>query len=104
MAVLGAGAFGQVTLVKRQGHYYALKILSKAHIVQTGLQAMTNSSPFECHIAMGIDYIQLEAHICKCCIKSESTPWLAPLPVRIMSCSVLCVRMTVGALESGNPP
>lgn len=39
MAVLGAGAFGQVTLVKRRGEYYALKVLSKAHIVHDGLQA-----------------------------------------------------------------
>ena len=39
MAVLGAGAFGQVTLVKRRGEYFALKVLSKAHIVHNGLQA-----------------------------------------------------------------
>ena len=37
VAVLGAGAFGQVVLVKRDGRYYALKILSKAHLVQAGL-------------------------------------------------------------------
>ena len=37
MAVLGAGAFGQVTLVKREGQYNALKTLAKMHIVQTGL-------------------------------------------------------------------
>ena len=37
MTVLGAGAFGQVTLVKHGGRYYALKTLAKMHIVQTGL-------------------------------------------------------------------
>ena len=39
VAVLGAGAFGQVTLVKRNSKYFALKVLSKAHIVHNGLQA-----------------------------------------------------------------
>ncbi len=37
VTVLGAGAFGQVTLVKHGGRYYALKTLAKMHIVQTGL-------------------------------------------------------------------
>ena len=37
VAVLGAGAFGQVTLVKHEGRYYALKTLAKMHIVQSGL-------------------------------------------------------------------
>lgn len=35
--MLGAGAFGQVTLVKHGGRCYALKTLAKMHIVQTGL-------------------------------------------------------------------
>ncbi|KAI7838861.1 hypothetical protein COHA_007362 [Chlorella ohadii] len=38
VACLGAGAFGKVTLVQYDGKYYALKALSKAHVVQTGLQ------------------------------------------------------------------
>ncbi|KAI3430680.1 hypothetical protein D9Q98_005269 [Chlorella vulgaris] len=38
VAVLGSGAFGRVTLVCYEGKYYALKCLSKAHVVQTGLQ------------------------------------------------------------------
>ena len=38
VAVLGAGAFGRVTLVAYEGQHYALKALSKAHVVQTGLQ------------------------------------------------------------------
>lgn len=37
MAALGAGAFGRVTLVKYEGRCYALKALSKAHVVQSGL-------------------------------------------------------------------
>ena len=37
VTVLGAGAFGQVTLVKHGGRSYALKTLAKMHIVQTGL-------------------------------------------------------------------
>ena len=45
VAVLGAGAFGQVTLVKRLGQYYALKVLSKAHIVHNGLQARSCRGP-----------------------------------------------------------
>eukprot|EP00887_Chlorella_sp_A99_P000268 scaffold13.g268.t1 len=39
VAVLGAGAFGRVTLVKYEGRHYALKSLSKAHVIATGLQA-----------------------------------------------------------------
>ncbi|KAL4451289.1 hypothetical protein ABPG77_009361 [Micractinium sp. CCAP 211/92] len=38
VAVLGSGAFGRVTLVQYEGRYFALKTLSKAHVVQTGLQ------------------------------------------------------------------
>jgi serine/threonine protein kinase len=40
VAVLGAGAFGQVLLVKRGAEYYALKVLSKQHLLQTGLQVL----------------------------------------------------------------
>ncbi|KAL0050057.1 hypothetical protein WJX82_003639 [Trebouxia sp. C0006] len=39
IALLGAGAFGQVFLVKHNTKYYALKCLSKAHVLETGLQA-----------------------------------------------------------------
>ena len=35
---LGSGAFGQVSLVRYEGRYYALKALSKAHVLQAGLQ------------------------------------------------------------------
>ena len=38
IASLGAGAFGQVFLVKHNTKYYALKCLSKALIIETGLQ------------------------------------------------------------------
>lgn len=38
VATLGAGAFGQVFLVKHDSQYYALKCLSKAHVIETGLQ------------------------------------------------------------------
>lgn len=38
VAVLGAGAFGQVLLVRQGPKYYALKVLSKQHLLQTGLQ------------------------------------------------------------------
>lgn len=37
VAILGAGAFGRVSLVKYEGKCYALKALSKAHVVQSGL-------------------------------------------------------------------
>ena len=54
MTVLGAGAFGQVTLVKHGGRHYALKTLAKMHIVQTGLTARTSRRappvlPKPCH-------------------------------------------------------
>ncbi|KAK2077799.1 hypothetical protein QBZ16_004647 [Prototheca wickerhamii] len=39
LAVLGCGAFAYVLLVRRDQKYYALKVLSKAHIVKKGLQA-----------------------------------------------------------------
>lgn len=38
VATLGAGAFGQVFLVKHNSQYYALKCLSKAQVIETGLQ------------------------------------------------------------------
>lgn len=38
VATLGAGAFGQVFLVKHNRQYYALKCLSKALVIETGLQ------------------------------------------------------------------
>lgn len=38
LAVLGCGAFAYVLLVRRDQKYYALKVLSKAHIVKKGLQ------------------------------------------------------------------
>ena len=38
LAVLGAGAFGQVMLVKHEGKYLALKTLSKQQIMEMGLQ------------------------------------------------------------------
>lgn len=37
VALLGAGAFGRVTLVRYEGRCYALKALSKPHVVQSGL-------------------------------------------------------------------
>jgi hypothetical protein len=40
VAVLGAGAFGQVLLVRQGTDYYALKVLSKQHLLQTGLQVL----------------------------------------------------------------
>lgn len=41
VAVLGAGAFGQVLLVRQGDKYFALKVLSKQHLLQTGLQVHT---------------------------------------------------------------
>ena len=38
VSVLGAGAFGQVLLVKAGTKYYALKCLNKEQIVKMGLQ------------------------------------------------------------------
>ena len=40
IATLGAGAFGQVFLVKHDSKYYALKCLSKALVLETGLQVL----------------------------------------------------------------
>ena len=48
VAVLGAGAFGQVLLVKANGQYYALKCLNKEQIVKMGLQASTAVSSRLC--------------------------------------------------------
>ena len=45
VAMLGSGAFGRVTLVQYEGRYYALKALSKAHVVQTGLQVWPAGLP-----------------------------------------------------------
>jgi len=39
VAILGAGAFGRVSLVKYKGRCYALKALAKGHVVQSGLSA-----------------------------------------------------------------
>lgn len=39
LAVLGAGGFGRVTLVRYKGGTYALKQMSKAHIVNNKLVA-----------------------------------------------------------------
>jgi hypothetical protein len=44
VAVLGAGAFGQVLLVRQGSSYYALKVLSKQHLLQTGLQVCTRKT------------------------------------------------------------
>lgn len=38
VAVLGSGAFGQVTLVRQGSKYYALKTLAKAQVLANGLQ------------------------------------------------------------------
>ena len=38
VATLGAGAFGQVQLVKYEDKFYAMKTLSKAQIIEMGLQ------------------------------------------------------------------
>lgn len=43
VTVLGAGAFGQVLLVRQGPKYYALKVLSKQHLLQTGLQVRSRS-------------------------------------------------------------
>ena len=51
VSILGAGAFGQVTLVKRRGQYYALKVLSKAHIVHNGLQVRLCHQPLTIHVS-----------------------------------------------------
>ena len=44
IAALGAGAFGQVFLVKHGSKYYALKCLSKALVMETGLQVCNPQS------------------------------------------------------------
>ena len=44
IAALGAGAFGQVFLVKHGSKYYALKCLSKALVMETGLQVLLLTS------------------------------------------------------------
>lgn len=42
LAVLGCGAFAYVLLVRRDQKYYALKVLSKAHILKKGLQVIND--------------------------------------------------------------
>jgi len=39
LAVLGAGGFGQVLLVRYRGHHYALKCIAKDFVIQQGLVA-----------------------------------------------------------------
>ena len=41
VTLLGAGAYGQVLLVKHGGKHYALKCMSKLQIVENGLQVGT---------------------------------------------------------------
>ena len=43
VTLLGAGAYGQVLLVKHGGKHYALKCMSKLQIVENGLQVGTAS-------------------------------------------------------------
>jgi hypothetical protein len=45
VAVLGAGAFGQVMLVKHEGKYLALKTLSKQQIMDMGLHVRPFGTP-----------------------------------------------------------
>ena len=52
IAALGAGAFGQVFLVKHNNKYYALKCLSKALVMETGLQVWPPSNTCSCHRAV----------------------------------------------------
>ena len=44
VTVLGAGAFGQVLLVKAAKEYYALKCLNKEQIIKMGLQVCAASA------------------------------------------------------------
>ena len=37
LAVLGAGGFGQVLLVRYRDHHYALKCIAKDFVIQQGL-------------------------------------------------------------------
>lgn len=52
VAVLGSGAFGRVTLVSYDSKYYALKCLSKGHVVQTGLQVGADTNAADATICM----------------------------------------------------
>lgn len=45
VTLLGAGAYGQVLLVKHGGKHYALKCMSKLQIVENGLQVGTAPIP-----------------------------------------------------------
>lgn len=54
IAVLGSGAFGRVTLVEYEGKTYALKTLSKAHIIQTGLQVRGDCCACGGAVGMGV--------------------------------------------------
>ena len=56
VAALGAGAFGQVFLVKHNSKYYALKCLSKALVMETGLQVW----PLICHLFMPQSCVSIE--------------------------------------------
>ena len=63
IALLGAGAFGQVFLVKHNIKYYALKCLSKALVLETGLQVLPCSAQFEA----------------SACLQSFQSPWIKTL-------------------------
>jgi hypothetical protein len=65
VAVLGAGAFGQVLLVRRGIDYYALKVLSKQHLLQTGLQVL----PWYLYSVLcmsGTAATPCQNHVCSC--------------------------------------
>jgi hypothetical protein len=48
IATLGSGAFGQVSLVKSGAKFYALKALSKAQILEMGLQVRSRPLHIVC--------------------------------------------------------
>ena len=54
VANLGAGAFGQVFLVKHGARYYALKCLGKASVIEAGLQVTFCLLALACHSRLGL--------------------------------------------------
>lgn len=109
LAILGAGGFGRVTLVRYHGSTYALKQMSKGHIVDNKLVAHVHrekkvgqpyhaSRPsYEYHTVQGVSTCQAaclpsctsladswphDLSSCCCCLKAMlecSSPWLVNL-------------------------
>ena len=88
VTVLGAGAFGQVLLVKAAGQYYALKCLNKEQIVKMGLQVRWPSRAGVFRERRPDLLLRTAAHVgtCTCCLRTSSTPHVGCIACLTGSC------------------